>query len=448
MMSESASAEELMTEFYETTSYVQPCARRGFFADKDPIDTEQIESATVPLAISRRTNMNQYVDGIMRKWAKKILTGDGVCVQDNDEEMNWRLFFAHSQDMQGFAADVFIGGANERNHPSNGEYQGLRDRWTNSRSMMDGLARLWESPVGQASLRYWSNSHRHKEDRAKGVQPLMALLRGSEGNEATRMFADTLGDLTGHRIARTTNSMIRAYCQNSSILRELGFSFRDYLMEAHPVPSSAEETASAETAWITSIVRDFYFVGEVMANYLICDWLLGLWRKGEMEWFGSYKPDSVHLRVIEEGKLPEDARDFKNYSRALSMLPNWVPEAYPELVGKPVPPRLLNEAIWLEENRSSQPDTIVHFQDDDAGYALWLAENSPRGFVVNSFREPSTKYLILHRSSCHTISGAPAPGKTWMREYSKTCSASIEKLDRWAKESLGGSLRPCGRCKP
>ncbi|HUV80802.1 MAG TPA: hypothetical protein VMW40_08305 [Candidatus Bathyarchaeia archaeon] len=43
------------------------------------------------------------------------------------------------------------------------------------------------------------------------------------------------------------------------------------------------------------------------------------------------------------------------------------------------------------------------FIDDDRGYLDWIDRN-PRGFVVNTYRNPSSKYLILHRATCGTIS--------------------------------------------
>ena len=67
----------------------------------------------------------EYVARILAKWLARIVTGEAVAVPDDDEEMNWRLFFAHSQVMQGFAADSFTGGKNERSTHS---WTGLRDR--------------------------------------------------------------------------------------------------------------------------------------------------------------------------------------------------------------------------------------------------------------------------------------------------------------------------------
>jgi len=42
---------------------------------------------------------------------------------------------------------------------------------------------------------------------------------------------------------------------------------------------------------------------------------------------------------------------------------------------------------------------MQHFVDDDAGYARWLAGH-PEGFALNSYRSPSTAYLMLHSAGC------------------------------------------------
>jgi hypothetical protein len=107
--------------------------------------------------------MSKYVTYLLEKYAKRMLEGDAVCVPDDAEEMNWRLFFAHSQDMQGFRADIFTGGKNEADHPKDPAYRGLRDRWSDSCSMLDGLARLWENPVTRQQLWKHSNPNRSAE---------------------------------------------------------------------------------------------------------------------------------------------------------------------------------------------------------------------------------------------------------------------------------------------
>ena len=86
---------------------------------------------------------------------------------------------------------------------------------------------------------------------------------------------------------------------------------------------------------------------------------------------------------------------------------------------------------------------MQHFVDDDAGYQQWLT-NEPDGFVINTYRAPSSAYLVLHRSTCKTISGRPARGSTFMGEYSKVCGTRGE-LERFA-DSLGGEAKPCRLC--
>src|SRR4051794_4613379 len=129
--------------------------------------------------------MTDYVNRVMKGHARPILEGNSVCVPDSAEEMNWRLFFAHSQDMQGFRADIFTGGDNEADNPADPAYSGLRDRWTDSRSMIDGLAALWEDADTRRELIRYSNPHRPTAEKVAGVRPCMELLRGSRGNEAT-----------------------------------------------------------------------------------------------------------------------------------------------------------------------------------------------------------------------------------------------------------------------
>ena len=53
---------------------------------------------------------------------------------------------------------------------------------------------------------------------------------------------------------------------------------------------------------------------------------------------------------------------------------------------------------------------IVEFMNDDDGYISWLSAH-PDGFVLNCGRPPTPSYLMLHRSTCGTISRAS--GTNW-----------------------------------
>jgi hypothetical protein len=84
------------------------------------------------------------------------------------------------------------------------------------------------------------------------------------------------------------------------------------------------------------------------------------------------------------------------------------------------------------------------FVDDDDGYRQWIRAH-PDGFVINTARSPSPAYVMLHRASCRTISGDPARGIRWTRDYIKFCGERAE-LDEFARRQIGGSANPCRRC--
>ena len=100
----------------------------------------------------------------------------------------------------------------------------------------------------------------------------------------------------------------------------------------------------------------------------------------------------------------------------------------------------------LSESLSARiVNVIVEFMDNDKGYVAWLAEH-PDGFVLNCDRQPTRSYLILHRPTCGTISGAPARGQSWTVSYQKVCADTKRELVGWASDI--GVLQPCKLCKP
>lgn len=89
-------------------------------------------------------------------------------------------------------------------------------------------------------------------------------------------------------------------------------------------------------------------------------------------------------------------------------------------------------------------DAVEHFvDDDDSAYLRWVADH-PSGYVVNADRNPSAAYLMLHRADCRTITGVPAQGSRFTRDYTKVCGSRGE-LEAFAA-GLGGSVKPCGIC--
>ena len=88
---------------------------------------------------------------------------------------------------------------------------------------------------------------------------------------------------------------------------------------------------------------------------------------------------------------------------------------------------------------------VEAFEDDEA-YLAWV-ERHPDGYVVNSTRPPTPSYLVLHRAGCRHVARVRGDDRSWTREMGKWCSTDRAALDTWA-ESAGGSLQPCGHCKP
>ena len=88
----------------------------------------------------------------------------------------------------------------------------------------------------------------------------------------------------------------------------------------------------------------------------------------------------------------------------------------------------------------------IEFCDDDKGYLQWVGTN-PGGFVLNTSRKPMANYLILHRATCGTITGNPARGDRWTKDYIKIGAIDRADLERWARNATGGMPTPCGLCK-
>ena len=69
-------------------------------------------------------------------------------------------------------------------------------------------------------------------------------------------------------------------------------------------------------------------------------------------------------------------------------------------------------------------NSISIFADDDAGYLGWLSGH-PDGYVLNTYRPATWSYVVAHRASCRTISGAPTHGRLWTAGYTKHCAPAF-----------------------
>ncbi len=86
------------------------------------------------------------------------------------------------------------------------------------------------------------------------------------------------------------------------------------------------------------------------------------------------------------------------------------------------------------------------FVRDDEGYLAWVVAN-PAGYVLNTTGKPSSDYLVLHRATCGQIKSPKRTNYT-TGPYIKVCSPDVRELEDWARGETGGSLSPCGLCKP
>ena len=91
--------------------------------------------------------------------------------------------------------------------------------------------------------------------------------------------------------------------------------------------------------------------------------------------------------------------------------------------------------------------TVRSFVDDDAEYLLWLGAN-PDGFVLNTDRRATAKYVVLHCAACRSISGTPARGKSWTVDYAKHCAATTAELTAWSSSTVGVEPARCKLCNP
>lgn len=85
---------------------------------------------------------------------------------------------------------------------------------------------------------------------------------------------------------------------------------------------------------------------------------------------------------------------------------------------------------WRRFNGQAQPAAYKVYisKDEDEKYRLWL-KTHPQGYVLNSYRSPIAKYLVLHRAWCSSIQN------TIGDDYLKVCADSEEGLWQWLNEN-------------
>ena len=100
---------------------------------------------------------------------------------------------------------------------------------------------------------------------------------------------------------------------------------------------------------------------------------------------------------------------------------------------------LADFAVFAAERKTGMPQ----FTDDDPGYMRWLARN-PDGWVLNADRQPKSDYLVLHRSTCWTISRANV--RYTSGDFLKSCDSNPKNLSAWAISQTGNTPDVCQKC--
>jgi hypothetical protein len=93
---------------------------------------------------------------------------------------------------------------------------------------------------------------------------------------------------------------------------------------------------------------------------------------------------------------------------------------------------------------------VLEIFRQDKSYLAWLNAH-PEGLVVNTRRDFSPDYAILHRATCPSIQdmrGDYRDDPFTGHDYVKVCANGLEQLDSWHQQHGIGALKPCERCRP
>jgi hypothetical protein len=272
------------------------------------------------------------LDLVWTRFADEVLERSQILIPDTDDGLNWHAFLGHSIDMQGFRAAEFAGVDPLTKRAPN--FVPLKERGLG----VPELAALWRIwPIQQHLL--------------TGVKTLPG--RSPVPMEETYEVLEREGGSDGASLAdafkwfpwRKGHWSVRALLQNSAIIAKSGGSFRVWLQNEcrllgesrFPPPDFRKSAGSVtlERLLRARLEKTLYQVGPALAAYMLCDWQLWLWKHGKTAVFANFKLDSFHEQFVERyggGRIPMDEDGFASWWMAM----------HPQ-----VPPRLINECIWL-----------------------------------------------------------------------------------------------------
>jgi 5-methylcytosine-specific restriction endonuclease McrA len=87
---------------------------------------------------------------------------------------------------------------------------------------------------------------------------------------------------------------------------------------------------------------------------------------------------------------------------------------------------------------------VIHFRQAELEFLDWKQAN-PAGYIVNTTQEPSSGYLVIHKSTCPALKGQ---SNYTTNGYSKICGTSARAIRAYLIEKLlhVDRLRPCMKC--
>ena len=86
----------------------------------------------------------------------------------------------------------------------------------------------------------------------------------------------------------------------------------------------------------------------------------------------------------------------------------------------------------------------------DEEYQQWIKENLV-GFVLNTNKTPTSKYMCLHTNKCFSItelSSSATEGAFTKNSYIKVCANSIQDLEKWLTDNDLMLSKECQHCNP
>jgi hypothetical protein len=89
---------------------------------------------------------------------------------------------------------------------------------------------------------------------------------------------------------------------------------------------------------------------------------------------------------------------------------------------------------------------LSRFVDDDFGYLQWLRDR-PGTFVLDTERRPSRSFVVVHRTTCSSISGQTTAGG-WTTRQIKVCASTYEEIEDWTQYHVGVQPTRCHLCHP